>query len=82
MNKEKHFRDLRALLDNSEKMYANEIAFKTKKKGAVEEVTYAQFAKDARSLGSYLLDLNMKNKRVAIISGNRYKWCIISCYYY
>ena len=76
MNKDKHFRDLRALLDNSEKMYSKEIAFKTKKKGAVEEVTYAQFAKDARNLGSYLLDLNMKNKRVAVISANRYEWCM------
>ena len=76
MSSEKHFRDLRALLENSEKMYAKEIAFKTKKKGGIEEVTYAQFANDVRCLASYLLSLNMKNKRVAVISTNRYEWAM------
>lgn len=71
-----HFRDLRELLERSERLYAKEIAFKTKKKGAIEEVTYAQFANDVRSLASYLLNLNMKNKRVAIISANRYEWAM------
>ena len=71
-----HFRDLRELLENSEKLYSKEVAFKTKKKGAIEEVTYAQFASDVKNLGSYLLSLNMKNKRVAIISANRYEWCM------
>ena len=76
MSSNKRFRDLRALLESSEKLYSKEIAFKTKKKGTIEEVTYAQFAKDVRSLGSYLLNLKMKNKRVAIISANRYEWCM------
>ena len=71
-----HFRDLRELLEHSERLYAKEIAFKTKKKGAIEEVTYAQFANDVRSLASYLLNLNIKNKRVAIISANRYEWAM------
>ena len=76
MSKEIHFRDLRELLKNSEKLYSKEIAFKTKKKGVIEEITYAQFANDVKNLGSYLLSLNMKNKRVAIISANRYEWCM------
>ena len=71
-----HFKDLRELLKNSERLYAKEIAFKTKKKGIIEEITYAQFASDVKNLGSYLLNLNMKNKRVAIISANRYEWCM------
>ena len=76
MNSDMHFRDLRELLENSEKLYSKEVAFKTKKKGAIEEVTYAQFASDIKNLGSYLLSLNMKNKRVAIISANRYEWSV------
>ena len=76
MNNDMHFKDLRDLLETSERLYSNEIAFKTKKKGAIEEVTYAKFAKDVRSLASYLLSLNMKNKRVAVISANRYEWCM------
>lgn len=76
MSSDMHFRDLRELLENSEKLYSKEVAFKTKKKGAIEEVTYAQFASDVKNLGSYLLSLNMKNKRVAIISANRYEWCM------
>ena len=76
MSNDMHFRDLRELLENSEKLYSKEVAFKTKKKGAIEEITYAQFASDVKNLGSYLLSLNMKNKRVAIISANRYEWCM------
>ena len=52
MSKEIHFRDLRELLKNSEKLYSKEIAFKTKKKGVIEEITYAQFANDVKNLGS------------------------------
>lgn len=71
-----HFRDLREVLDNSEKLYSNNTAFKMKFKGAVVEIKYSQFVNDVRALGSYLLNLNMKNKRVAIISNNRYEWCV------
>ena len=65
-----HFKDLRAVLENSEKMYGNEVAFITKTKGGLIKKTYAEFASDVKNLASYLLSLDMKNKRVAVISAN------------
>ena len=76
MSKEMHFKDLRAVLENSEKMFGNEPAFMTKIKGGNITKTYSEFASDVKSLASYLLNLDMKNKRVAIISTNRYEWSV------
>ena len=71
-----HYRDLRDLLEKIEKQYSNEIAFKMKYKGSIVEIKYSKFIDDIKSFGSYLLNLNLKNKRVAIISNNRYEWCV------
>lgn len=76
MSKEMHFKDLRAVLENSEKMYGNEVAFITKTKGGLIKKTYTEFASDVKNLASYLLSLDMKNKRVAVISANRYEWSV------
>ncbi len=71
-----HYRDLRDLLDNTEKLHSDEVAFKMKYKGTIVEIKYSKFIEDVRHLGSYLLNLNLKNNRVAIISNNRYEWCV------
>lgn len=76
MSIERQFRDLRDLLENSEKLYSEDVAFKMKYKGSIVEIKYGQFANDVKCLGSYLINLNTKNKRVAIISNNRYEWCV------
>lgn len=71
-----HYRDLRDLLEKVEKQYADEVAFKMKYKGSIVEIKYSKFIDDIKSFGSYLLNLDLKNKRVAIISNNRYEWCV------
>lgn len=76
MSDNRRFKDLREMLANSTKLYSNKIAFKMKKNGEIKEVTYAQYNEDVRNLGSYLLNLDMKNKRVVVMSNNRYEWCV------
>ena len=69
----------RELVNRYKTRYANNIAFEYKKDVHDEEpikITYAQFAKDIEYLGSGLLTLELKNKRVAIIAPNRYEWCV------
>lgn len=71
--------DYRELVNRYKTRYANNIAFEYKKDVHDEEpikITYAQFAKDIEYLGSGLLTLELKNKRVAIIAPNRYEWCV------
>ena len=71
-------KDYRELVDRYKTRYANNIAFEYKKEVHDKEhikITYAEFARDIEALGSGLLTLDFINKRVAIISPNRYEWC-------
>lgn len=71
--------DYRELVNRYKTRYANNIAFEYKKDVHDTEtvkITYADFAKDIEYLGSGLLTLDLKNKRVAIIAPNRYEWCV------
>ncbi len=71
-----HYRDLRDMLESTEKKHSDEVAFKMKYKGTIAEVKYSKFIEDIKNFGSYLLTLGLKNKKVAIISNNRYEWCV------
>jgi len=41
-----------------------------------KNISYKEALSDANNLGTALFDLGMKNKRIAIISKNRYEWII------
>ena len=71
---EVHYRDLRDMLSQIEKKYSNEIAFKIKYRDEIVGIKYSKFIEDIKCLGSYLLDLNLENKRIGIFSNNRYEW--------
>ena len=53
--------------------FGKSIAFKYKENNEIKEITYEQFVKDIKALGTALID--MKVKRVAVIGNNSYKWC-------
>ena len=64
-----NFKDLIIRYENFGKL----VAFKYKQNNEIKEITYEQFAKDIKALGTALID--MKVKRVAVIGTNSYKWC-------
>ena len=71
--------DFKELINRSSKLYSNHIAFKYKlnpKDDKVITVTYSKFKKDIDRLGTALFDLGLQNKRIIIISPNRYEWCV------
>lgn len=72
-------KDFRDLVNRYSTLYANDIAFEYKETPSSEEhikITYGKFADDIKSLGTALLNLGLSQKRVAIISPNRYEWCV------
>ena len=71
--------DLKDLLRNSEKTYGDSAAFKfkTKEPGIFRETSFKQFAGEVNALGTSLINLGLKDKRIAIISENRYEWCVV-----
>ncbi len=79
-------KDFRELLNRSIKLYGNNSIFKFKKKmykkGETVEfnyMTYKEFGKEVEALGTGINSLGISNRRVALISKNRYEW--IATYY-
>ena len=69
---------IRDMLISSCDIFADRTAYlkKQKKTMPYEPVTYAQFKEIVWNLGTKLLEMGLGGKKVAIISENRYEWCI------
>ena len=78
--KTKEFSNIREVIENAVEKYPNNNAFIIKNivNGQVEykNITYKQMQEDVNCLGTALIHLGLKNKRVAVISSNRYEWAI------
>ena len=76
----KEHENVRALLDYAAKKYGKDNAFILKKKTGRKEapeyryITYTELRDDVRRLGTALLDLGVRNARIAIIGENSYHW--------
>lgn len=71
--------NFRELLNRSEKLYSNKVAFTyklTPKSTTYITHTYSELKSDVENLGTSLLNKNLSGKRVAIIAPNRYEWCV------
>ena len=72
------FTDLKDMLKKSGETFGDRPAyiFKTNEEGKFREITHKQFRDDVNYLGTALINLGLKGKRIAVISDNRYEWCV------
>ena len=70
------YENLKEMLEKSGQLYGDRPAylFKTEEPGKVREITHKEFREDINNLGTALIGLGLKDKRVAVISENRYEW--------
>lgn len=70
------YENLKEMLEKSGKLYGDRPAylFKTEEPGEFKQITHREFREDINCLGTALIDLGLKNKRIAVISENRYEW--------
>ena len=68
--------NLRDLVMNSKSKYGNRTAFKFKRNRKIIEKSYLDFANDIDCIGTALCSLGLKNKKIAVISENRYEWAV------
>lgn len=70
--------NIKELIENSEKKYSDEVAFKfkTDKEGVFETKTYKEYIEDIKALGTALISVGLKDKKIAVISENRYEWTV------
>lgn len=74
------FKNIKEIIYNSAKQFANNVAFiikhKDGKEVSYENVTYKKLLEDINAFGTKLYKLGFKNKRIAIVGRNRYEWAV------
>ena len=70
------FENLKEMMKNSEEKFGDEVAFYRDGKGLEDskKVTYKEFCYEINSLGTALIEMGLKGKRIAVIGENRYEW--------
>lgn len=70
------YTDLKDMLKKSGEKYGDKAAyvFRTEEEGKFREITHKQFRDEVNALGTKLIEMGLKDKRVAVISENRYEW--------
>ena len=76
----KEYNNVKEVINDAIEKYPENKAFivKTKKEKEVEyrNITYKEFGNDITNLGTALIQLGLKDERIAILSKNRYEWAV------
>ena len=72
------FTDIKDMLKKSGEKYGERPAyiFRTDVPEKFREITHKEFRKQIDELGTKLIDLGLKDKRIAVIGENCYEWCV------
>ena len=75
--KVREINDLKDMIAQSARLFPNSPAFTIKNQADTYDiVTYSNYLSDINSLGTKLIDMGLHGKKIAIISENRYEWCV------
>lgn len=67
--------DLKEMLNKTRKLYGNRPAYQIKvSEGNYQILTHEQVREQIDALGTALIDLGLKGKRIAVMGENRYEW--------
>ena len=66
--------DLKDMLKKSGEKYGEKIAYKIIQENGYKEITHNEVRKMVDGLGTKLIDMGLKDKRIAVIGENRYEW--------
>ena len=72
------FTDIKDMLKKSGEKYGERPAyiFRTDVPGKFREISHKEFRTQVDELGTKLIDLGLKDKRIAVIGENCYEWCV------
>ena len=70
------FNNMKEIIKYTKERYGESTAFKfkTDKEGEFRELTYNEYIDSVNALGTALVSIGLKDKRIAVISENRYEW--------
>ncbi len=69
-------KDLKDMLKKTGDLYGEKVAFKlkTSEPGVIKKITHKEFREMVNQLGTALIDMGLKDKRIAVMGENRYEW--------
>ena len=80
-NKATEFSNIKEIINESIKKYKNNNAFivkhKQEKDIIYENITYERFGDELNALGTALMNMGLKNKKIAVIGENSYEWMLV-----
>ncbi len=68
------FKDLKDMLKQTGEKYGESTAFILQEKDGNKVITHKEFREEIDGLGTALIKMGLKDKKIAIISENRYEW--------
>ena len=73
---EKKFNNLKEIINNSKEVFGNDPAFKFKNPETKQMYTmsYKDYIEEVEALGTALISIGLKDKKIGVIGENRYEW--------
>ena len=68
------FKDLKDMLKQSGEKYGDRPAYILQEETGNRTITHKQFRNEINNLGTALIEMGLKGKKIAVISENRYEW--------
>ena len=78
LHKYRYIKDLKDMLEQSADIFEDEPAFifKTDEPNKYDKITFEDYKEQVDELGTALIDMGLKDKRIAVIGENRYEWAL------
>ena len=73
-SKNMKYTDLKDMLKQTGEVYGNRPAYIFKDNGSMKTISHKEFRDEINALGTVLINMGLKDKRIAVISENRYEW--------
>ncbi len=72
------YRDIKDMINKTGEKYADRPAylFRTEEPGKLREITHREFREQIKQLGTKLINMGLKDKRIAVIGENCYEWAV------
>ena len=72
----KKFNNLKEMINNCKSEFGDEVVYKFKNPETKEHYTmkYSEFVDEINALGTALISVGLKDKRIGVIAENRYEW--------
>ena len=68
------FKDLKDMLKQTGEKYGDKKAYLLQEKSGIREITHKQFREEINYLGTAMIEMGLKGKKIAVIGENRYEW--------